>query len=250
VATWPEFELAKAWFEANGLPTVLADPRELEVRNGALWAGDTRVNLVYRRVIWRELLNRKDECQAIFDAFDQGLACVANPFRAKVAGNKAIMCFLRDPDHRHVFDAEELEVIAKHVPFTAVLRHRRVEFEGHHGDPFELAAAEKDLFVIKPLNAYGGRGVIMGDEATQSEWEEALAIAENGGWCIQRRVTIPESDFPVLNGGLQFEPRKINLNPFSIGGKYGGCLTRVSKSSIINVTAGGGMIPTYAVLED
>ncbi len=250
VATWPEFELAKEWFDAHGLPTVLVDPRELVVRQGALWAGDTRVNLVYRRVIWRELLDRKDECQALFDAFEQGMACVANPFRAKVAGNKAIMCFLRTPDHRHVFDAEELDIIDRHIPWTAVLRHRQVEFEGRHGDPFDLAAADKDIFVLKPLNAYGGRGVMMGDEATQTEWEGALAVAEAGGWCVQRRVTIPEADFPVVENGLRFEPRKINLNPFSIGGQYGGCLTRVSTASIINVTAGGGMIPTYAVTGD
>mgnify|MGYP002640141942 CR=1 FL=1 len=250
VATWPEFELAKAWFDANGLPTVLADPRELEVRNGALWAGDTKINLVYRRVIWRELLNRKTDCQPLFDAVDQGLACVANPFRAKVAGNKAMLSFLRNPDHAHLFDAEENAVIERHIPWTAVLRHRPVRFEGRRADPFDLAVADKDGFVLKPLNAYGGRGVLMGDEASQTDWEQALAEAEGGGWCLQRRVNIPEAEFPVMEGGLHFEPRKINLNPFSIGGQYGGCLTRVSTNSIINVTAGGGMIPTYAVLED
>lgn len=250
VATWPEFELAKEFFDAHGLPTVLVDPRDLEVRKGALYAGDTKVNLVYRRVIWRELLNRKVDCQAIFDAVEQGLACVANPFRAKVAGNKAVLSFLCDPDHAHLFDAEELECINRHIPWTTVLRHRLVPFEGRQVDPFEAVAADKDIFVLKPLNGYGGRGVLMGDEATQTEWEAALAEAEGGGWCAQQRARIPEADFPVLNGGLRFEPRKINLNPFSIGGQYGGCLTRVSTNSIINVTAGGGMIPTYAVLDD
>jgi hypothetical protein len=247
VATWPEFELALEFFEANGLRTRLADPRELEFRNGALWAGDFRANLVYRRVIWRELLDRADDCRALFDAAAAQAVCIANPFRAKVAGNKAILAFLKDPEHRRLFDAEELAAIDRHLPWTAVLRHRPVEFEGREVDPFDLALGNKDRFVLKPLNSYGGRGVMMGDEASPSDWEQGLAEAEQGLWCLQARVAIPEADFPVVDGGLRFEPRKINLNPFSIAGQYGGCFTRVSESSIINVTAGGGMIPTFNI---
>jgi uncharacterized circularly permuted ATP-grasp superfamily protein len=220
------------------------------VRNGALWANGHKVNLVYRRVIWRELLNRKEECQGLFEAFDRGCACIANPFRAKVAGNKAILAFLRNPDHRHLFTPEEQEVIDVHLPWTAVLGKRLVNYRGGKVDPFELALKHQAGFVLKPLNSYGGRGVMLGDEVSAADWEEALGTADGGGWCLQERVKIPEATFPVVEGGLHFEPRKINLNPFSIGGQYGGCFTRVSVSSVINVTAGGGMVPTYTLLED
>ena len=72
--------------------------------------------------------------------------------------------------------------------------------------------------------------------------------AEGGGWCVQERVEIPEAEFPVLNEDfLRFEPRKINLNPFGLRGRYAGCLTRISIKPVINVTAGGGMVPTFTL---
>jgi hypothetical protein len=46
---------------------------------------------------------------------------------------------------------------------------------------------------------------------------------------------------------LVFEPRKVNLNPYLFGGTYAGSFVRLSKSSIINVTAGGGMVPVFVL---
>ena len=65
---------------------------------------------------------------------------------------------------------------------------------------------------------------------------------------LQERVEIPEEPFPVLDGqGLRFEPFKVNANPFYVAGREVGAVTRGSRSAVINVSAGGGSVPTFVV---
>ena len=41
--------------------------------------------------------------------------------------------------------------------------------------------------------------------------------------------------------------RHFNINPFAIGGRYAGMITRISTDPVINVSAGGGLLPCVAV---
>ncbi len=36
-----------------------------------------------------------------------------------------------------------------------------------------------------------------------------------------------------------------NWNPFMFGGRYAGGLVRVSSTPLINITLGGGLLPTF-----
>ena len=42
-------------------------------------------------------------------------------------------------------------------------------------------------------------------------------------------------------------PLKVNVNPFFVDGADVGAVTRASRSSVINVSAGGGSVPTFVV---
>ena len=67
-------------------------------------------------------------------------------------------------------------------------------------------------------------------------------------WVVQERVTIPEEPFPVVeSGGLAFQSFKLNANPFYVGGAEVGAIARASRSSVINVSAGGGSVPSFVV---
>jgi len=47
VPTFAEFELFRDYFHRQGVPCVIADPREVEYRQGRLMAGDFHVTLIY-----------------------------------------------------------------------------------------------------------------------------------------------------------------------------------------------------------
>ena len=51
----------------------------------------------------------------------------------------------------------------------------------------------------------------------------------------------------VEGGRLRFESLKVNVNPFYAAGADVGAVTRASRSSVINVSAGGGSVPAFVV---
>src|SRR5205814_4422151 len=86
--TAPEFEMFKTYFEANGVKTVICDPRTLEFRGGRLYANGAAVNLVYRRVLASDVLGGGAETRGVLGAYMAGGACVINRLRAYRLHNK------------------------------------------------------------------------------------------------------------------------------------------------------------------
>jgi hypothetical protein len=58
-------------------------------------------------------------------------------------------------------------------------------------------------------------------------------------------VPVPEEMFPTVEDGhVQMRRKRFNSNPFGIGGRYAGMITRISDRAVINVSAGGGLLPS------
>ena len=112
--------------------------------------------------------------------------------------------------------------------------------------PFILE--HRESLVLKPAHGYGGRSVLVGDETPPGTWEAAAMAGLADPWVVQERVTIPEEPFPVVvDGALRFDQLKVNANPFYAAGAEVGAVTRASRSAVINVSAGGGSVPTFVV---
>src|SRR5271169_2232965 len=56
VPTWSEFEILQERFEKMGIPTLVADPRELEFDGKQLVAHGRKIDLVYRRVLMNDIV--------------------------------------------------------------------------------------------------------------------------------------------------------------------------------------------------
>ena len=201
-------------------------------------------------MITSELLARRDEAGPFLAAYRNRAACFANSFRSRLADNKVIFSLLSDPELAHHFSERERAVAAATIPWTRPVAEGPTLVDGREVDLVEYLRASREELVLKPNSDYGGRDVTIGAEASPSEWDDAIARALAGDWVVQRRVAIPEELFPVVSEqGLTFEPRKVNINPFALGGSYGGCVSRLSTQSIINVRVGGGAVPLFVVEE-
>ena len=56
---------------------------------------------------------------------------------------------------------------------------------------------------------------------------------------------MPEEMFPTVEDGhVQMRLKRFNINPFALGGRYAGMITRISDRAVINVSAGGGLLPS------
>ena len=238
--TAPEFEMFQAFFEDAGVKTVICDPRALEFRAGKLYAQGTHVNLVYRRVLTRELLDRGDETAALRDAYLAGAACVVNSFRAKLLHKKMSLALLSDDRYERLYSPAQRAAIRRHIPWT-----RRVRPE-----LAEDIARRRDHMVLKPNDEYGGKGVVLGWTVEQRDWEEAIEVATTQSYVVQEAVEIPRIPFPVVLDGLKYLDLAVDLDPYLYDGKAGGFMTRVSAAALLNVTAGAGsVVPTFVVEE-
>src|SRR5258708_118236 len=94
VPTVSEFEILQERFEKMGIPTLIADPRELEWDGKSLVAQDTKIDLVYRRVLINDIVARPVECSALVKAYSANAVCVANNFRCKIPHVRAFLALL------------------------------------------------------------------------------------------------------------------------------------------------------------
>jgi len=118
VLTLNEHELCKIAFEANGAVTRLADPRTLEFRDGHLYAEDFRIDLIYKRVLSSELIQRMGIDNPIVRALRARAVCMSNAFAAKLMAKKASFALLSDERNRWLFTPEESYAIDAHIPWT------------------------------------------------------------------------------------------------------------------------------------
>jgi hypothetical protein len=254
VPTWTEFEILCDAFTAAGVPTIVCDPRELELSGNALTAHGTRIDLVYRRVLVNDVVARAAECKALVDACAARAVCMANTFRCKLAHKKAFFAVLTDPAWASLFSARELEIVHAHVPWTRVLQDGKGRKGNSQGDLLELFRRERERFVLKPNDEYGGTGVNLGWEMTATDWEARIDSALRdpcGTWIVQERIPVRRETFPQFDalGNVAMADMLVDFAPYLFRGRMGGYLTRLSGSGLANVTSGGGQVPAF-VLED
>jgi hypothetical protein len=249
VPTVSEFQMFRDLFEREGVPTVICDPAELEYRGGRLFASGTAVNLVYRRVLTSELLAREDVRGPLTRAYLDGAVCVVNSFRAKLLHKKMVMALLSDDRYANLYTAADRAAIGRHIPWTRKLR----EGPSTHGgravaDLVAFVAENRERMVLKPNDEYGGKGVVLGWTVDRQTWERALADALAQPSVVQEAVEVPSEPFPVDAGGVEVMDLSLDVDPYVFDGRPSGCLTRLSSSALLNVTAGAGsVVPTYVV---
>ena len=244
VPTYTEFEMFRDFFTTAGYETTIADPRSLEMINGRLVApGGFKIDILYRRVLVNELLEQIDRCEPMVKAVEQGAVVMVNSFRCKLLHKKMLFAMLWEPDMQQYYTVPQKTAIRRHVPWTTRVANKTVDFEGARVDLMELALREQHRMVCKPNDEYGGKGVTIGWERTQSEWDQTLRHALEAPHILQERVPTSRLDFPDLERNIA--PRVVDLDPFIFGDEVHGFLTRLSDTSLCNVTSGGGQVPTF-----
>jgi len=242
VQTRAEFEICRQYFESQGYSTVIVDPRELEYRGGWLRAGEMQINLVYKRVIVSELIERCGLDNPLVRAVRDRAVCMVNSFQVQMLTKKGLFAQLDNPANEHLFTADEIVSLRKHIPWTRKLREEFTTYHGRKVDLLDFALTHKEQLVLKPNGDYGGRGVTLGWECDEAKWRQAIDDALGASFVIQERVEVLQETFPMLVAGeVKYEGRYVDFDPYTWGGdSVEGAGLRLSPSALLNVTAGGG----------
>lgn len=254
VPTTSEFKLFVEYFARHGITSTICTPEEMELTNGQVYAAGRPVDFIYKRVLATELVERFGLHHPIIEAVRTNAACMANPFNCKLLHKKASFAVVSDERNAHHFTADEVEVIRQHIPWTRILEERKsIGPDGQSVDLVPWAALNKEQLVFKPNEEYGGTGVLIGWETEQEVWDAALQTGLHEPSIIQARAEIAYEDFPTLtaDGSVDISQRLVDCDPFLFhGNMMGGCLTRLSTVTLLNVTAGGGsVVPAFLVEE-
>ncbi|MEV7965348.1 carboxylate--amine ligase/circularly permuted type 2 ATP-grasp protein [Sphaerisporangium sp. NPDC088356] len=224
---------------AEEMDAVLAEPADLEVRDGIVYASGRRVDVLYRRIEEDNLLASPIGA-ALLDAMERGTLTLANAPGNGVADDKSL--------YRYVprlidYYLGERPLLANVTTYLC----RDPEDREHVLDRLEE-------LVVKPVDGFGGQGVTIGQDASPDELkairEEILAAPER--WVAQETIAL--STHPTFDGE-RLRPHVIDLRAFVFTGKDPvvpqAALTRVAPpdSMIVNSSQGGGAKDTWLLRE-
>jgi hypothetical protein len=223
--------LAEA-FEAAGYPTVVCDPRAFRRLEGRLHAGGKRIDIVYRRALFNELVERRSEVVPLLDAYREGSICMVNSMRSYLASSKTLLAEMSDEQMRaEPTDDDGSGQVATTMIVSSQLA-RRLE-------------AERERWVLKKSESHGGEHVLLPDLVDDAQWRDALKHAAKESWVMQEYCRVPTLALPAeRDGHVERERKFYNWNPFLFGGRYAGSIARASETPLINITLGGGLLPT------
>jgi uncharacterized circularly permuted ATP-grasp superfamily protein len=238
-----------AWL-ARAMGVELVEGRDLICSGGAVrmrdTAGERRVDVIYRRVdddFLDPVQFRSDSilgCPNLLTAARAGNVTIANAVGNGVADDKLIYTYV--PDLVRYYLGEE--------PVLRNVDTWRLE------DPGALEEVLDRLpeLVVKPVDGAGGKGLVIGPQASPAELDELRArlIEDPRGWIAQPVVQL--STVPTLVGDA-IAPRHVDLRPFAVNDGddvwvLPGGLTRVALpagSLVVNSSQGGGSKDTWVL---
>jgi len=246
-----------AYFEhsllARTMGVQLVEGRDLECRDGALWMrttdGRQRVDVLYRRIddeFLDPLHFRSDSvvgCPGLLNVARAGRVTIANAVGNGVADDKLLYTYV--PDLIRYYLGEE--------PVLPNVDTFRLEEPA----ALDYVLARLDEVVLKPVDGSGGKGIVIGPQATDAELAElAVAVrADPRAWIAQRVVQLSTCPTQV---GDRLAPRHVDLRPFAVndGSRVWvlpGGLTRVALpegSLVVNSSQGGGSKDTWVLADE
>jgi uncharacterized circularly permuted ATP-grasp superfamily protein len=246
-----------AYFEhtllARLMGVELVEGRDLFCSGGKVWmrttAGPQRVDVIYRRVddeFIDPLQFRADSMlgsPGLLLAARLGNVTIANAVGNGVADDKLVYTYM----------PELIQYYLGEKPIIPNVDTWRLEDPG----ALEEVLDRLDELVVKPVDGSGGKGLVVGPDASPKELEtlRSRLIADPRGWIAQPVVQL--STIPTLvEDGMR--PRHADLRPFAVNDGSDiwvlpGGLTRVALPEgqlVVNSSQGGGSKDTWVVGTD
>ena len=228
---YPEFVLFRDLLQRHGLVTLIADPRDFIYRDGALFCGNERVDLVYNRLTDFGLSSAASA--SLRAAYRDGAVVLTpHPHAHAVYADKRNLCVFSDAVTLRALGVDEatLQTLIASIPRTVVVTA---------GNAATLWSERRRWF-FKPAAGYGGKAAYRGDKITKRVWDEICA----GNYIAQ--LTVPPSERCVRVHGVD-TMLKVDVRNYVYRGAVQCVAARLYQGQTTNFrTPGGGFAPVYA----
>ena len=228
----PEFVLFQRLFEHAGIAALICDPRELVLRDGALWHGAQRIDLVYNRLT--DFALDEPENAALRAAWLADAALVTpHPRAHALYADKRNLAVLTDDALLAGWgvDAATRATLREGIPRTEVVDAGRAD---------DLWARRRQLF-FKPATGYGSKAAYRGDKITRRVFDEVLA----GNYVAQALVPPSSRTLRVAEAPVEL---KLDLRNYVYAGHVQLIAARLWQGQTTNFrTPGGGFAPVLQI---
>lgn len=227
-------------FRKRGLWCEIISPDKIEYNeDGYLYFKNKKIDIVYRRLVTKDLLDNKDKIKDFIKGIKKGKTEIIGPIKSQIIHNKIVFKILQEKETLEFLDENEREFIKKHIPYTKELILDNL-------DVHEVIK-NKDNFIIKPMDLYASKGVYVGKDYSEQEWENLIKENNNNNYLLQEYFNPPETLM------IDFESQKRERYFKNITGLYiynenfYGVYSRVGKKSIISGIHDGYTLPTLHI---
>lgn len=231
---YPEFQLFQQLFQRHGLHAVIADPAELDWRDGRLWHRDTAIDLVYNRLT--DFMLEAPASAALRAAYlAHAVVLTPHPQAHALYANKRNLALLSD-------DAR-LQALGVAPDARAILRSAIPRTEAVTADHAQRLWQDRRHLFFKPAAGYGSRAAYRGDKLTRRVWEDILA----GDYVAQQLITPGER---VIDRHDAAQLLKFDVRAYAYAGTVQWVAARLYQGQTTNFrTPGGGFAPVYRVAD-
>jgi carboxylate-amine ligase len=187
--------------------------------------------------------DRRPLGRALANAVARGRVSLANALGNGIADDKLVYAYVPDMITYYLGEKPLLDNVAT---YPCVDPQRRAEVLDRIGE-----------LVIKPVDGYGGNGIVIGPHASRAELAEITEKVRRNpsGWVAQELVSL--STHPTF-AGRHLEPRAVDLRAFALQSHRAdgsvvdvvpAALSRVAPagSLIVNSSRGGGAKDTWVL---
>jgi hypothetical protein len=231
---YPEFLLFQQLFERHGLHAVIADPADLQWRDGRLWHGERVIDMVYNRLT--DFYLEQPASAALREAYlQQAVVLTPHPQAHALYADKRRLAIFSDAARLQALGvpAAVRQVLLEHVPRTEVVAADQAQ---------RLWDARRGLF-FKPVAGFGSRAAYRGDKLTRRVWQEILA-----GDYVAQAIVAPGAR--RVDGNDAEASLKFDLRAYAYDGAVQWTAARLYQGQTTNFrTPGGGFAPVYSTPE-
>lgn len=226
---YPEMVSCRDWLVSHGVDARIADPGELQTGADGVYHQGHKVDLIYNRHC--DFYLEEEALAALRSAYLAGSVCLSpNPFAYGLLADKRRMILWSDQVvlRQLGLSAAKTRLLVEMVPLSRMMCDM---------DAAQLWDERKEL-IFKPVNKFGGRGVLMGKSITRKRFAEL----EPDSTLVQQIV--PPSQVTSREG----ESFKVDLRLFVYRDHLLGVGARLYQGQLTNLrTPGGGFAPVRIV---
>lgn len=237
------------FFRRHRARAYLADPRELSLRRGEVCYRGRVIDIAYRNVELRDLIELEDRgarLPAIRELFkrNQMVSSLSGEF-----DHKSLLEVFTDDRFHGLFTSRQRALLARHIPWTRLIYERTTtDRKGRKRDLSRTITKNREQLVIKPNRHCGGEGVAIGLEMAQGQWERLVqhTLKESREWVVQEWIDNKVKRLPWFTGRNGFQAVPMYTTYGFISTPHGfGMVGRACRERVVNIASGGALLSVF-----